>query len=91
MKPFSNIKSVNFKFVLLVARVLAMLALLLFVGSIGSAVWFTLTNNPWIALSFPIAAWSVFLFVVASVVALLTSIEEHLRMQEIRDVRNGRV
>jgi disulfide bond formation protein DsbB len=50
-----------------------------------------LTNNPWIALSFPIAAWSVFLFIVASVVALLTSIEEHLRMQEIRDVRNGRV
>ena len=92
MKPFSRVQSLNFKFLLFVARVMAFLAFLLLIGAIGSAVWFTFTESPLGALtSLPIAIWSVSMFVFAGIIALLVSIEEHLRMQEVRDVRNGKI
>ncbi|OES34161.1 hypothetical protein BFV94_0533 [Alteromonas macleodii] len=39
----------------------------------------------------PIIVWSILIFLFTGIIAVLVSIEEHLRMQEVRDVRNGKI
>lgn len=91
MKPFSSVQSHNFKFLLFVARAIATAALVFLIGAIGFAIWFAIIDRVSMAMaSIPFLIWSISLFVFAGIVALLVSIEEHLRMQEVRDVRNGR-
>ncbi|WP_100642769.1 hypothetical protein [Alteromonas facilis] len=89
MRPFSSIQSRNFNTLLLLARVIAVFALLLFFGATATALWVSVTGAAFQTVAIlPIAIWSIFLFIFSGIVAVLISIEEHLRAQRTRDVSN---
>ncbi|MDC8831361.1 hypothetical protein [Alteromonas gilva] len=83
MKPFSLIQSHNFKLLLFLARAIAIIAILLLVGSLCFIVWSIVSGIHFNALgALPLLVWSISLFVFAGVIAILISIEEHLRSKK---------
>jgi hypothetical protein len=92
LKPFSSVQSRNFNTLLVFSRITAAFSLLLLIIGVGITLWasFTESLSNTIAV-LPIIVWSILLFLFAGIIAVLVSIEEHLRMQEVRDVRNGKI
>ena len=92
MKPFSSVESRNFNTLLLVSRIAATFSFLLLILGVGVTLWTSFTESLPNAITFmPIIVWSILIFLFAGIIAVLVSIEEHLRMQEVRDVRNGKI
>ena len=92
MKPFSSVESRNFITLLLVSRIAASFSFLLFILGIGVTLWTSFTESLQNAITFmPLIVWSILIFLFAGIIAVLVSIEEHLRMQEVRDVRNSKI
>lgn len=92
MKPFSSVQSRNFSTLLLFSRIAAAFSILLLIVGIGLTLWASFTESlSSVITPLPIIVWSVLLFLFAGIIAVLVSIEEHLRMQEVRAIRSGKI
>ena len=92
MKPFSSVESHNFSTLLLVSRIAATFSLFMLILGVGVTLWTAFTESLSHAIPvMPIIVWSILIFLFTGIIAVLVSIEEHLRMQEVRDVRNGKI